>query len=87
MKQVYIAQNPIEANFVKGILENEGIQAHVRGEWVFAVRGEVPMTSETLPSVWVVQDADFDRAAEIVAQFCHCEATEKGSYTDPYKTV
>jgi len=70
MKQVYIARYPGEADFLKGILENEGIQTQVQGEWLFTVRGEVPMTSDTLPSVWVVHDSDFDRATEVVTAFC-----------------
>lgn len=70
MKQVYIARDPGEAEFLKGILENEGIEAQVQGEWLFTVRGEVPLTSDTLPSVWVAHDSDVDRATEIVTVYC-----------------
>ena len=39
MKQVYMAQNPIEAHMVVDLLETEGIEAIVQGEHIFAVRG------------------------------------------------
>jgi hypothetical protein len=69
MKQVYVARDPNDAHLLKGLLENEGVQAQVQGEWLFSVRGEVPMTSDTLPSVWIVEDSDLDRATEIVTAF------------------
>ncbi len=69
MKQVYVARNSNDANLLKGLLENEGIQSQVQGEWLFSLRGEVPMTSDTLPSVWIAADSDFKRATEIVTAF------------------
>jgi hypothetical protein len=69
MKKVHIARDPGEAGLIKGILENEGIEVEVQGEWLFAARGEVAMTSDTLPSLWVINDSDFDRATELVAAF------------------
>ncbi len=74
MKKVHIAQDPIEAHLVKGFLETEGIEVMIQGEHLFAIRGWVPMTPDTLPSVWVLQDAQFDRAEELVAEFCMVEA-------------
>ena len=65
MKQVYLAQDPVEAYFVKGLLEAEGIAALVRGEYLFAVRGAVPVT---YPTVWA-DDADEERARAIVAEY------------------
>lgn len=66
MKQVYIATNPLDAELVKGFLEAHGIEAVVRGNAVFALRGEVPMTPETLPTVWVVDDGAATRARELI---------------------
>lgn len=96
MKQVYIARYSGEADLLKGILENEGIEAQIQGEWLFSVRGEVPMTSDTQPSVWVVRDSDFDRAREIVTVFCEkrdeevegedWQCTECGEQVEPQFT-
>lgn len=65
MKKVYIAGNPIDAKLAKDFLESAGIEARVRGEHLFALRGGVPMTPETLPAVLVAEE-DFETAREIL---------------------
>ena len=72
MKKVYIAQGPIEGYLIKGFLEAQGIPAIVRGENRHAIRGGIPMTSDTLPSVWILQDADFDRVRELSDNLLDC---------------
>jgi hypothetical protein len=67
--QVYLAADPLEAHLVKGLLESAGIEAAVGGEALFAVRGAVPMTTETLPSVWVVQEDTVARARELIDEY------------------
>jgi hypothetical protein len=69
LKKVYIAKNPADAHLLKGLLEGENIEAEVRGEFLYGVRGEVPITPDTCPSVWVRDDADYDRAVELVSTF------------------
>ena len=69
MKKVYIAKHPTEAHMIKGLLESYGISCEVRGEALFGVRGEVPMTADTLPSVWLYDDDDFEKARAIVADY------------------
>jgi hypothetical protein len=54
---------------LKGLLEGENIEVEVRGEFLYGVRGEVPITPDTCPSVWVMDDADYDRAMELVSSF------------------
>jgi hypothetical protein len=66
MTQVFIAQHPTEAHLVAGLLVSQGIGAEVRGESLFNVRGEVPVTPATLPTVWVIDDRDADSAREIL---------------------
>ncbi|MDX1631982.1 MAG: DUF2007 domain-containing protein [Thermoanaerobaculia bacterium] len=66
MRHLYTAENPIDAHFVKGFLATAGIEAVVRGEHLFAIRGGVPMTEETLPSVWLVHEEQYDRARQIL---------------------
>lgn len=68
MKQVYTAANPLEAELVRGLLEARGIRATVRGEALFSLRGQVPMTADTLPTVWVDED-EFARGREIIADY------------------
>lgn len=66
MKQVYVATDPIDAALVKGLLAAAGIEATVQGGAVFALRGELPMTTDTLPTVWVLDDGDLGRASALV---------------------
>ena len=54
---------------MKGLLERQGIDAEVRGEALFGLRGEIPITSDTLPTVWVMKDAQLKRALEFVADY------------------
>jgi len=68
MKRVYVAGTPVDAQFVKAFLESAGIEATVRGEHLFALRGSVPMTDDTLPSVWIEDDDDLERAELLLAQ-------------------
>jgi len=74
MKRVYIARNPTDAHLLKGILEAEEIPATVRGEELFGARGEAPLTAETCPSVWVLDEEHFERARELAALYSSGEA-------------
>ena len=67
MRKVFIAAHPAEAHMVRGLLESEGIEAVVRGEALFSARGLAPVTSDTLPSVWVLDPADAEAAASLIA--------------------
>ena len=42
MKKVYEAQNPTDAHLLKDILETQGIEAIVKGDLLWAARGETP---------------------------------------------
>lgn len=43
MRVVYEAENIIDAHLVKGLLEESGIPAWVRGEYLAGAVGELPM--------------------------------------------
>lgn len=73
MKQVHVARHPAEAHLVKGLLESQGIEAVVRGEDLFGARGEVPVTPETCPSVWIVDDALYEKAKSIISAYLRGE--------------
>jgi hypothetical protein len=68
MKKVYIGENPFDAHMVRDFLESAGIEAVVRGEHLFALRGGVPMTDDTLPAVWLVYEEKFEEARKLVEQ-------------------
>jgi len=66
MKQVYIANDPPNAEIVKDYLESHGIEAQVRGSYLWGGRGEVP--TNAFPEVWVVNDADYRRARDLALE-------------------
>ena len=82
MKKVFIAQHPTEAHLVRGMLEANGIAAEVQGESLFSARGETPATSETLPTVWVPDDEDAERALVILAAYEPRTATAGNQSTE-----
>lgn len=65
MKKVYVAPNPVDASLMHDLLQRKGIRATVHGLSLFSGRGQLPMTEETLPSIWV-SDEDFTRAHAII---------------------
>lgn len=72
MKQVYLAEDPVEAHIVVELLKAEGIAATVQGEHLFAIRGVVPLD---YPTVWVVDEDDYERARELALEY------DRGRYT------
>ncbi len=69
MRQVFVAKHIAEAHLVRGFLEAEGIHAEVRGDALYGARGETPVTPETCPSVWVLDDGQAPRALLLVRRF------------------
>ena len=66
MTKVFVASHPTEAHLIAGLLGSGGILTEVQGEALFATRGEVPVTPATLPTVWVVDDAQVEDALRIL---------------------
>jgi hypothetical protein len=69
MTQVFIARNPLEAHVVTGVLEAAGIAAEVRGDALWSARGELPLTADTLPTVWVLDDDRLSEALSVVRDY------------------
>jgi hypothetical protein len=55
MQAVYSASNLLDAQIVRDALIDAGVPAIILGEFLSMGRGELPMTSQTLPCVWVAQ--------------------------------
>jgi len=64
--KLYTGRDSMDAHFVRAQLEAHGIPATVMGENLSFARGDLPMTLETLPSVWVNQQHS-EEAKQIVA--------------------
>ena len=68
MKHVYTGRDEMDAHFVRGLLEQQGIQAVVQGEALGTAMSGLPLSNESTPSVWV-EEVDAQRAAAIVEEY------------------
>ncbi len=67
MKQVYSAQDLIEAQFLKDFMLENRIEVIIKGEILLGAIGEIP--ANTSPTIWVLNDDEYDRACELVGVF------------------
>lgn len=86
MKRVFVARNPTEAHLVKGVLETHGIRAEVHGEALWGTRGEIPLTADTQPAVWVLDDLQVPEGVRIVEEFSS-SATASGLDAQGWRCV
>ena len=68
MKKVYSALDPADAHAICAYLDAQGIEAVVQGEELWGARGGLAFDVGTMPSVWVVDDEDWERAHFLVAE-------------------
>lgn len=71
MKEVYCAADIVDAQMIKDYLEAAGIEAVVQGGLLTGIIGEIPVN--TYPTVWVVEDDDYERARRLVDDYQHPE--------------
>ena len=69
MQRIFVAHNVSEAHIVCGMLNASGIKAEVRGHYLAGGYGELPMTSDTLPSVWIEDNTQAANAKVLVAEY------------------
>ena len=66
MRNVYTASNSIQAHLVKILLQGEGIQAHVAGDYLQGAMGELPVVG--MMEV-MVDEADLQKARTIIEEW------------------
>ena len=69
MQRIFVARNLSEAHIVSGMLNAAGIGAKVRGQYLTSGYGELPITSDTLPSVWIDDDRQMTIARNLIAEY------------------
>ena len=67
MKRLFVSQSLIEIESLKELLSTDGILCTIRNQQGSSLAGEVPFV-EVFPELWVVNDADFDRAKELLEE-------------------
>lgn len=68
MRKIYSAATLPDAHLVRGMLGQAGIEAKVFNENAQGGMGEIPFT-HAYPEVWLVDERDSERAAEVIRQF------------------
>lgn len=74
MRHVYTGRDEMDAHFVKGLLQQEGIGAVVTGESLEAVWSTLPLSATSPPGVYV-PDEDEERAIKIVRDYRQVDRT------------
>ena len=67
MKRLFVSQSLVEVESLKEYLSADGILCTIRNQQGSSLAGEVPFV-EVFPELWVVNDADFDRAKELLEE-------------------
>ena len=65
MKKVFVSQSLVEVESLKEILEQAGIPNNIKNQTTSMLAGEVPF-AEVFPELWVLEDADYERAKELL---------------------
>jgi hypothetical protein len=65
MKKIYSADDSLQVGMIKSVLEQEGINCLIKNQMLSGALGEIPPL-ECWPELWVTDDRDSSRAANIV---------------------
>jgi hypothetical protein len=68
MQQIFTARHDMEAHFVQGLLEQEGITSIIQGEALEGAWGDLPLSKTAMPSIWV-NEPDVERAKPIIEEY------------------
>jgi hypothetical protein len=81
MKLIFTAKNDMEAHFVQGLLDQEGIKSVIQGEALEGAWGDMRVSDKSLPTLWV-NDPDVATAEPIVAEYDARERAAADARTD-----
>lgn len=77
MKKVYSSTESSEVELVRNLLEKENIPCTIK-----TAAGLAPIT-DCFPELWVMEDADYPRAMEVVSDMEHPQGEPKNSWVCP----
>lgn len=67
MQRLYLARDRIEAQLIHDFLDRHLIRTVVLGDFLSGAAGELP--ADITPALWVIDEADLERAQEVLARF------------------
>lgn len=80
MKKLFTAQDPLMISHLKNVLENQGIECVIKNTYLAGTVGELPPI-ECWPELWVVDDAAYSGAEEVLEK----ALAPLGSVKKPWK--
>ena len=66
MTRVHTSPNAVEIHNLKNVLQAQGIECEIRGEFRKAAAGELPV-SECWVELWIIDDTEEENAQRILA--------------------
>lgn len=84
MKELFtfsIGERP-QAGLLKDLLENEAISCFIKNEGLAIAQGEIPIT-ECYPEVWILNDEDYAKAADVLSGFQTPQSEGRNSWVCP----
>ena len=82
MKKVFVSQNLFEVEMRKKRLEEAGIRCTIKNQRSSGLAGEIPFT-EVFPELWVLQDAEYDRACQLLEEETELLSSNQDFWTCP----
>ena len=68
LTRLYTGRDALDAHHLRAHMESGGLRAVVLGETLGAARGDLPVTMETLPAVFVNSE-DLDQARDLLESY------------------
>lgn len=68
MKKVYSSDSYYLVGHLRQLLESHHIECITKNEYLLGGAGELPPT-ECWPELWIIEDFQYDKARELVAEF------------------
>ena len=94
LKRIYSSHNLAAVHHARNLLENEGIRALVKNEFLSSAMGDLP-PAECQAEVWVLFEKDLETAQMILqaldagpglpAWLCACGETSEGQFTQCWR--
>jgi hypothetical protein len=82
MRKIYENAEFTRVGHYQSILESEGIGTHLKNLMTSGLAGDIPF-DQVFPELWVVDDADYERALEILQQYRSENSRPDPSWTCP----
>jgi hypothetical protein len=94
LKRIYSSHNLAAVHHARNLLENEGIRAVVKNEFLSSAMGDLP-PAECQAEVWILHEEDLETAEVILralgtgpdrpAWKCACGETSEGQFTQCWR--